>query len=225
MNLFTKIRAALGDIAAMDKDLGEKITATEAKIAELKSAPLSKADYMAHMQSSIDAVGQAYIARLTHRIEADMQRPALDFAEPDANYRIFAPLSPDGHQRVTPEALAFFFGDALKKQAVAAVKAVTWPTDKAGPPLAERKLELERLNQELASLQKQRAELRREAADAGLHLGNLSELNESMLSKAELSAKRQRDLDQAGREKGVTTVKIPFKTTAKRDERHPGVTQ
>lgn len=83
--------------------------------------------------------------------------------------------------RLSQPALCFFFGDQIKEKMRAFAETVPYPEGVEGLSVADREKELARLDKEIADIEAKLSEIRQQATEAGISLGNRDLQDETRL--------------------------------------------
>ncbi|MCL7486648.1 MAG: hypothetical protein M8357_00550 [Desulfobulbaceae bacterium] len=165
-NPFLKLKAALGDLAAMVREREAAREKLLQRIDELNGLPLPKEDALEMLNRTVDMGKQDYIDRLSRLINESFHKNGMT---PRAgNAQLLAPHSAGGINSILPVAIYGLFQNQLTESLARIIQDMEWP--EAGPPLAERKAELEKLNRDLGKVESELEELKNSAKSAGVML-------------------------------------------------------
>lgn len=162
-NIFTKLRASMGDVTAKHRVLTSKIAELQALREQVFNAPLPKSDYVKFLHRVVDDQGKAHVKRMWLRAESEGFRgPLKGYASSDgskaAAWPLLAPWTGAAQTYPSTESILFLCGPILKDGITRAVDAMQWPTE-PGLPIEERQIELARIDEELSKLKAELAEL------------------------------------------------------------------
>ena len=171
------LRSAVANIGKEHKRLIAELEVLKCRREDVAAAPVAKADLVAAADGWVDAEAARYREVLGERVRA-----VGAFTENVENGLAASPrqwqnkllcivpaLSPQPDTPFPqPAALMLLFGDAIKTAMRREVEALEIPGK--GLPLAQRRVELKKLDKEISAAEEQLAGLRAEAAAAGVVL-------------------------------------------------------
>lgn len=166
---FSSVKKLLADIKGHGVGLESQVARTRDDVKRLHTSPPQKADVIAHFDAVIDRLAAPYDAAFKFSIDRLFGDP-LNF-EGINSFGILtaaSPRQPASFQSVEAALLAIFRDDikaAIRKR----VEAMPWPAD-AGPLIAERPALIKKSELTLAALEKELADLRRQASESGVTL-------------------------------------------------------
>jgi hypothetical protein len=162
------IKSSAQTITDKIHELDDRIEALHRERDAYLKAPLSKEDYMSIVAADVKNHGENYARVLVK--SAEKADKSMAKARPRNGLAILPVFAGDGsflvQGNIAPEALCWYFGDIIVQRIGEALDRLSWPEDAV--PVAERKLRLEKIDAELAELNRERDELARQLIDAGL---------------------------------------------------------
>lgn len=150
------IKSIVAGIASLRSEKSRLKNALETKLRrreDLHSTPLPKSDFVSMVTEKLDSNQDPISGMLRQQLGSWVDQPLEDPV-----YSSFLPLSWPNGSGITGEILHFLLKDEIKKALEAAINKWPWPSD-CGPTRAERKLELNKLDQEIEELNAQLKEL------------------------------------------------------------------
>lgn len=164
---FLKIRKGVDELAAELAKFDDDIETAKRRREFLLEAPLPREEFADRVCTALDGQAVDYPERLQLALSNLVRRPFHDFRGSSLN--LVAPHG--GATGSLPQAsAAFLFGDILKAKIREAIMAMPYPEAEAGPPLEDRQAEIERLEKKIERLEAQRADLQRQAEQAGIRI-------------------------------------------------------
>ncbi len=163
----SEIRKAIGQIGRERKDLAARLEEAKQRREFLQTAPLPKDELVTSLCSLIDRDAARYSSGLKRSIEGMLRKPFYDWRA--SHFNLLGSCNGVTHQddRIPRPLLAFAFNDLLKQAMRRAVD--EWSEyPEPGPPMAERRREIEQLDAEIEDLTNKIAEIDRETDQAGI---------------------------------------------------------
>lgn len=162
-NIFVKLRASMGDVAAKHRVLTAKISELQMLREQVLNAPLPKGDYIKFLHQVVDDHGKAHVKRMWLRVESEGYRgPMNENIGIDGNkgvtWPLLAPWTGAGQVHPSIESILFLCAPILKDGINRAIDAMQWPPE-PGLPIEERRREIARIDEELSTLKGELAEL------------------------------------------------------------------
>lgn len=165
-SLLAKIGKAANEVIAKIRVLDAQIESLVAERSEIADAPLAKGDLMEYVREDIKRRAASFPSRLKMKWARDGRH--LNFVNHE---RAFSggSIQPipylDGEVSnpgiiFRPDAFFWLFGDLIEKRFEDAIADLYWP--EPGLPLADRRIELEKLDEKIEQLESERDELAEE---------------------------------------------------------------
>lgn len=170
---FTKLKSMLGDVAARRRELEGQIETLLQRREDLASLPLPKSDFLEFMSACIDDHKADYIERLERQINQHHENGHPLCLKPSKNWPVLAPWSGQVNV-IVPGAILCLLGPEIKTRLAQLVGEMQWPD--AGPPLAERRDELEKIDKEITKLEAELGEIRAFADPVGAELSGMAQV-------------------------------------------------
>lgn len=173
----TGLKSAVQNVAKEHGNLVRSLEDMKRRREDIAAAPANRADLASFVEDWVDGQSSAYSAALRRRLQ-DIGRRAENLeggvASVPAHFVRLLGIDVSPHaradvQHVQPEAVLLMLGpEHVKDTFRKVIEALDIPNE--GLPLAQRKLELGKLDKQIGEAEEQLGKLRREAADAGIHL-------------------------------------------------------
>lgn len=162
-SLLAQMGKAANDVVGKIRALDAQIEQLNVKRGELSDAPLAKSDFMEYVREDIRRRASSFPTRLKIKWARDLRH--LHFSVWERTFQSGTDqmipyldgdvCNPGIHFK--PDAFYWLFGDLIATRFEAAVDALPWPTP--GLPIAERRIEIEKLEQQIEALESERDEL------------------------------------------------------------------
>lgn len=166
-----KLKAALGGVADMERNLMGKREKLLQRIEELYQMPVSKEDALEYLGQVIDTGAAEFHDRLKQQLDATLANKNAMTGLPQT-FPLFAPNSGQSWMTVTGPSLYGLLGPVIKSSLEKVIADMDWP--EAGPSIAERQKEIEKINKELAKIESELAELQAAAKASGVELSGFA---------------------------------------------------
>lgn len=161
-----KINELMSGLTGELSTLGKRRQSVAEKKKYLETAPPPKSDVVAYLCAELDRMAGGYDQALQFTVDRLSGDP-LNFSKVNGIHVFLA--APQGcapSLQTFEAAIVAIFRDEIKAALRKRIEAMRWP--EAGPPVAERPAMIEEAAHELAGLDKDLADFRREAANAGV---------------------------------------------------------
>jgi hypothetical protein len=171
---FLQIKKSLDSVAAEIKKLQRTVEAKRAEYAHLVALPPSREEVLEALCSYIDAEARRFPQNLANQVKNRVV-DAADFQRLRTGRQHVGIVTARQHPDIAPTindvqtSLLYLLADPIKKALAQAVAEMPWAAETA-PPRAERDRQLEKLDREIATLEKQEKELIAQAADLGIRV-------------------------------------------------------
>lgn len=166
-NPIQKILAGVGNLTAIRRGLLDKRETLLQRLDELHALPLAKPDIIDALNGAINNGRADYLERLQTQLGAYLRNGrGIEGIPP--NFPVMAPNSGMGHNAIIPAAIMALLGEQIKETLAKIVGDLDLP--EAGPTLAERRAEIERIDKELSKIEAELAEIESAARAAGVSL-------------------------------------------------------
>ena len=168
------IRDAVAKLNGERADIVDRIDELEQRRDFIMGAPLAKSDLIARMNRYCDGLVGTVRESLRECMRATAEQPFMDPSPMDHPLRLLIrhPLGTRGGDNALEHALLAVLAEPFKQFIGATIS--TWPNypadSECGPPPAERVAELERIDDEIAKLNRDLQTLTAEATAAGLRI-------------------------------------------------------
>jgi len=159
----TAVKAARGDAVALHRELMDRREQALQRVDYLHNAPLARQDVFEMFNQVVDAGRQDYAERLSRMLEQQVFKQGIT---PGRGLPLLAPWSGLGLNAIIPAAIFGLLGHQLMENLNKLLADMPWP--EAGPSIAERRVEIEKLNRELSKIEGELAELESAAKSAGI---------------------------------------------------------
>jgi hypothetical protein len=167
MNPFTKLKAALGDVAAIRRGLLDRKEKHLQRLDELHALPLAKPDILDSLNAVVNSGRAEYLERLEAQLGAYLKGGrGIEGLPP--NMPLLCPNSGQSWTSVSASAILGLFPEEIKRAIAQAVDGLDLP--EGGPLLSERRAEMEKIDKELSKIEAELAELEAAANSAGVVL-------------------------------------------------------
>jgi len=168
----TKLKSLVMDFSIQAKKLRSEIETKKQRREYLATAPLPRSDIAdalcGVLERQMNDPKLGYPRRLSQMLEFVKNKPLYDFNA--SNLAIINTRGLASDQSIPTPNLICFFGDMLTKRLRDAVAQISWPDKEAGPALAERLPEIEKLDIEIDKLESKETALIQEAKQAGIRI-------------------------------------------------------
>jgi hypothetical protein len=164
---FLSFKKQVGSVRARVDELSNAIDEKRGEIKRLQTASPQKADVVAYFDEVIDRLAAGYDAALQFSVERLSDDP-LNFNNANGIGILTAAQALHQPSLHTMEAaIISLFRDDVKASLRKRVEAMVWPAE-SGPPITERPAMIEKAKRDLDALLKDQADLRQQAASAGI---------------------------------------------------------
>jgi septum formation topological specificity factor MinE len=171
---FLKLKKSLDGVTAAIKELQKTVEKKRAEYERLASLPAPREEVLEALCAYVDVEAQEFPQNLANQIKnrvingSDMAR--LRNGQQHLGI-VLARRHPEVHPTLNDcqGSLLFLLRDPIKKALSQAVAEMPWAEETA-PPRAERERQLEKLDREIATLEKQEKELLEQAAGLGIRV-------------------------------------------------------
>ncbi|MFA6901461.1 MAG: hypothetical protein WC236_00090 [Gallionellaceae bacterium] len=164
---FLNIKKLLGDVVSQRDALLKDIQAEQDEAKNLTTAPLQKADVIAYYDYLVDQLGGKYDAAFQFSLDRLHDDPVHIENTSGITVLTAACINAAATVHSVESALLSIFRDEIKASLRKRIEAMPWPKN-VGPLIADRSALLEKSKKKLAGLEKDLAELRRQAAESGV---------------------------------------------------------
>lgn len=164
---FLGFNKQLSDVRAQIDKQAAAINAKKENLKRLRTSPPQKEDVIAHFDAAIDRQADNYDTALQFSVDRLSGDP-LHFDKVDG-IRVLSAVPPM-HQPslfTMEDAILALFREDIKTSLRKRIESMPWAGD-AGPRIADRPALIEKVERELAVLEKVMAELRNQVAQAGI---------------------------------------------------------
>ncbi len=165
---FLKLKKTIASVGHEANKLRSEIETKKQRRDYLETAPLPVSEFCDGLDKMIDAHGSGYPAQLLDAVRGLINTPQYDFES--AHLDLLSIRGGSAHRCTLQKENACWFFGALIKQRIRDAVIDIWPTEESGPPLVERRLEIEKLDVEISALEAKLVDLRESAERAGISI-------------------------------------------------------
>ncbi len=166
--LLKQVKAASDALKTRIADLDAQIAAAHQRRSMLTEAPVTRADYLAYVEADIQRQGDEFARKMARYMRDKTTRfGALEHQFNSGKWMGIAYLTADRALPtvMTEEAACLYFGDMMVKGFAKVLDGMDWQDTM---PADVRRVEIDRLDAELSTLQQERNDLAQELIRAGL---------------------------------------------------------
>jgi septum formation topological specificity factor MinE len=171
---FLKLKKGLDSVADAIKDLQRTVEAKRAEYERLSSLPASREEVLEALCAYIDVEAKRFPQNLAAQVK-NRVIDAADFQRLRGGDQHLGIVLARQHAEIAPTindiqtSLLYLLASPIKAALAQAVAEMPWAEETA-PPRAERERQLEKLDREIATLEKQEKELLEQAAGLGIRV-------------------------------------------------------
>lgn len=167
---FLNLRKTVDSLVGNVRDVRAKLETLRRQREEIAVAPATREDVIAILHARIDAGARSYLKNLDLVVAPVINKAHRGNAENFTHSILAAPESGQAPDLKCLESGLFFALNQQMKEAITrAVSQIEWPG--SAVPLATRSKQLEKLDAEIAVLEKEEGELTQHANEAGITIG------------------------------------------------------
>ncbi len=165
---FLKLKKTIASVGAEANRFRSEIETKKQRRDYLETAPLPAEEFCDGLDRMIDMHAATYPAQLLDAVRGLINTPQYDFES--AYLDLLSIRGGSAHPGTLQKENACWFFGALIKQRIRDAVVITWPAGESGPPLAERQVEIEKLDVEISALEAKLVDLRDSAERAGISI-------------------------------------------------------